>query len=366
MTIKFGFKGRNPQGIAELGTNLSCTIAKWYQLNPLQLKERFGFVQKWWMPQCVAVSLSGKNDKRSEYSFCSLFFRRCFDKPKVYPQICIYIYIYIKNYQNIMLKTLQYVHCFLLVASQLWPWGRVSSIKSFFCTSLNQVWSGGTPQHATAATQNDQLSPAVGTLVPKRTWKDSIFSTFSQWILWMAVVTKLFLHYLDMSWFWSFAVSLLQTFQTFLNYLQAQLQSYAENYSSVHLDAHNLLLAAGSLDHCEDLRSESAQQGSGFERSWSTPLTAQRSWSKERPFHLKRKQEKSQAWTPVGNYNTTDMYWSWMVWLGRRISIQKNEPLPEHYLRPRTVWAFWNAWRILEEHTYKIQKCRSLSLVEKS
>ena len=156
-----------------------------------------------------------------------------------------------------------------------------------------------------------------------------------------------------MSWFWSFAVSLLQTFQTFLNYLQAQLQSYAENYSSVHLDAHNLLLAAGSLNHCEDLRSESAQQGSGFERSWSTPLTAQRSWSKERPFHLKRKQEKNQAWTPIGNYNTTDMYWSWMVWLGRRISIQKNEPLPEHYLRPLTVWAFWNAWRILEEHTYR-------------
>jgi hypothetical protein len=207
--------------------------------------------------------------------------------------------------------------------SQLWPWGRVSSIKPFFCTSLNQVWSGGTPQHATAATQNDQLSPAVGTLVPKRTWKDSIFSTFSQWILWMAVVTELFLHYLDMSWFWSFAVSLLQTFQTFLNYLQAQLQSYAENYSSVHLDAHNLLLAAGSLDHCEDLRSESAQQGSGFERSWSTPLTAQRSWSKERPFHLKRKQEKSQAWTPIGNYNTTDMYWSWMVWLGRIIQYKR-------------------------------------------
>ena len=45
----------------------------------------------------------GKNNKRSEYTFCLLFFRRCFDKPKVYPQICIYIYI--KNYQNIMLKT---------------------------------------------------------------------------------------------------------------------------------------------------------------------------------------------------------------------------------------------------------------------
>jgi hypothetical protein len=169
--------------------------------------------------------------------------------------------------------------------SQLWPWGRVSSIKPFFCTSLNQVWSGGTPQHATAATQNDQLSPAVGTLVPKRTWKDSIFSTFSQWILWMAVVTELFLHYLDMSWFWSFAVSLLQTFQTFLNYLQAQLQSYAENYSSVHLDAHNLLLAAGSLDHCEDLRSESAQ----VHPIWSSqecPLVPDMGWHSENEVFL--------------------------------------------------------------------------------
>jgi hypothetical protein len=92
MTIKFGFKGRNPQGIAELGTNLSCTIAKWYQLNPLQLKERFGFVQKWRMPQCVAVSLSGKIINEVNTLFVYYFFADALTNPKYIPK---YVYIYI-------------------------------------------------------------------------------------------------------------------------------------------------------------------------------------------------------------------------------------------------------------------------------
>ena len=100
MTIKFGFKGRNPQGIAALGTNLSCTIAKWYQLNPLQLKERFGFVQKLRMPQCVAKSLSGKMINEVNIVFVHYFFADALTNPKYIPKyVCIYIYIYIKNYQ---------------------------------------------------------------------------------------------------------------------------------------------------------------------------------------------------------------------------------------------------------------------------